>query len=266
MKNILFYISLIFLSLLTSCVDNITPDYEFEEQVFISGILTSEADYVTVQIQNTVQVTDSIFSSVNNAQVSLFTRDVSNTVSLVSDSFVANNGEYTTSGIVTPIIGNTYWVEVMLEDETLLKSEEELLKSSIPILRMEKNEDVVQIIYADPTETQMFYFAQVEVFRENELIDEYIYLINDTQLSEDLEASLSVGNINEGDTVKVNFHHINFNTFQFYYNVFNVGDGINVASLFLPRSIVGNITNMTTNELALGNFSIAGFSTMTIDF
>lgn len=268
MKKLYIYIVLISLGVFTSCIEEITPGYEFEEQVFISGLLTNQAGLVSVQIQNTVKVTDSNFSAVNNAQVSLFTRNTNNTVSLVSDSFIVTNGMYSTSDIITPITGNTYWIEVILEDETVLKSEEELLKSSLPIIDMVKTDDIVQITFTNEIEEQNFYLIRLEVLKDDESISDDWYVFNDTVLIENSEEfnEINIGNINDGDSVRVSVHNINFNTFQFYYNFLTGEVDLSLSFFSPPKKIIGNVTNTTTNELVLGNFGIAGFSTMTMDF
>ena len=266
MKPIYIFLTIISLSIFTSCVEEITPNFEFKEQVFISGMLISESDFVSVQVQNTVQVTDSTFNPVNNAKISLFTKNSSEISSLVTDSFTFENGNYKSLNMITPIIGDTYWLEVTLEDGTVLKSEEEILKAPIPILNMEKTDDIVQINFTDQTEDQNFYLFQIEVFNGNELISDDFYLFNDTIVTENLESNIKIDGINDGETVKFTAHNINFNTFQFYFNVLNVTDDFALSSLFLPTNIVGNVTNISTNELALGNFGVSGYSTLTMDF
>ncbi|MEM7484943.1 MAG: DUF4249 family protein [Bacteroidota bacterium] len=266
MKKTYYHIALIFLSILTSCLDDIEPEFEFEEQVFISGLLTNEDDFVTVEIQKTVPVADTTFNAVNDAKVSLFTRDASNTVSLVSDSFNVANGAYTTSEMITPTIGNAYWVEVMLQDQTILKSEEEVLRQPIPILDMVKNDNTVRITFTGPIDEQNFYLIRVEVLKDGELISDNIDVFNDRIMNENPEKFLDIGNIKNDETVRVSINNINFSTFQFYLNVFGGENDFDFASLFLPINIVGNVTNIATNELALGNFGVAGISTMTMDF
>ena len=85
-------------------------------------------------------------------------------------------------------------------------------------------------------------------------------------VTENLENNIKIDGINDGETVKFTAHNINFNTFQFYFNVLNVTDDFALSSLFLPTNIVGNVTNISTNELALGNFGVSGYSTLTMDF
>lgn len=267
MKKQYIYITLVSLTILTSCLDDITPDFEFEEQVFISGLLTNEEGFVSVEIQKTVPVADTIFNAVNDAQVSLFTRDASNTVSLVSDSFIGTNGNYSTSEIITPTIGKTYWIEVILQDQTVLRSEEEILKAPIPIIDMVKNGNTVRITFTDQIGEQNFYLIRTEVLRDGVLISDIWEVFNDRFIDENLEEFLDIGNINNGDTVRVSANNINFNTFQFYRNVYGrLDDDLGLSSFFLPINIVGNVVNTTTNELVLGNFGVAGFSTMTMNF
>ncbi len=263
------YIYIIFIALFTlvSCVEDIDPNFEFEEQVFISGLMTDEEGVVTVQIQKTNPVTDTIFNGVNDAQVSLFTRDASNTVSLVTNSFLIENGTYTTSEMITPIIGNAYWIEVILQDQTVLISEEEILTSPIPIMNMVKNGNTVEISFIGPLDVQNFYLFRIEILRDDVLLSNNFGIGLDRIVNENEEKFLTIGDIKDGETVRVSLHNINYTTFQFYSNVVsNLRNEPELASLFLPVNVVGNITNKTTNELVLGNFGVAGFSTMTKDF
>ncbi len=268
MKNLYINITLVSLSLLTSCMEEISLESEFEEQVFISGILTSEADFVSVQIQKTVQVADTSFSAVNDAQVSLFTRDASDKVSMISDSFIVTNGEYQTSETITPVFGNTYWIEVVLRDQTVLTSEEETL-SPVQITAMVKNRNRVQITFTDSSEEQNFYLIHLEAFKDKELVIDEFSVFSDRFLNEESEKTLELNNnIEDGHTVRVSLHKLNFNTFQFYRNLLGIeiDDDLVLPSLFLPINIVGNITNTKTKRLVLGNFGVAGISTMTMDF
>lgn len=267
MKRLHIYITIVFISIFTSCVEDITPNFEFEEQVFISGLLTSAPGFVSVQIQKTVPTTDDTsLGVVNDAQISLFTRDTANTISLISDSFIVNNGVYETTEVIVPIIGNTYWVEVVLKDQTILKSEEEILKNPIPIISMEKNEDLVKVTFTDQTEAQNYFLIRIEQDRDAVLVSDDWFVFNDTVVTNNLENFINIGAVNEGDSLRVSIYNINFNTFQFYFNVLNEEDDTALSTLFLPINIVGNITNITTNKQALGNFGIAGFSTMTMGF
>ncbi|MDB4292416.1 DUF4249 domain-containing protein [Maribacter sp.] len=266
MKKRYLYLTIALLALLTSCLDEIAPDLELKEQVFISGLLTSDPDFVALEIQNTVSVVDTTFSAVNDAQVSLFTRDASGSVSLVSDSFTVNNGEYQTSEIIRPTVGNTYWVEVILQDQTVLKSEEEILKTPIPIISMVKNGSTVRVTVTDQIEEENFYLVRLEVLKDGTLISDNYGIFNDTVIEENLEEFVEIDNVNDGETVRASIYNINFNTFQFYDNVFRAQDDLGLSALFSPINLEGNVTNTTTNELALGNFGIAGFSTLTIDF
>lgn len=266
MKKLYTYLILLSISICTSCVEDIAPDFEFEEQVFISGLFANDQGFVSVQIQKTVPVTDTSFSAVNDAQVSLFTRDASNTISLVSDSFTVDNGNYTTSEMITPIIGNTYWIEIMLQDQTTLQSEEELLKPPIPILSMERINNTVRVTFRDQIDEQNFYLIRAETLTDQMVISDNLFVVNDTAINEDLEEVFDIGNVVFTSAVRVSIYNINFTTFQFYSNILIDNDDLSLSTLFLPTNIVGNITNTTTNSLVLGNFGVAGFSTMTLDF
>ena len=261
-------ITLLSLCFLNSCLEEFpSSDFEFQEQIFISGLMTSEADYVSVDIQKTVPVTNETdFSALNNADVSLFTRDALDIVSLVSDSFIVTDGIYTTSEIITPIIGNSYWVEIVLEDQTRLISEEETLHPAIPIIDVVKNENTVQITYAEPLDEQSLFFIEVNISNNNEIISESLSLFDNRGVIEASERVFNINEVNTGDTVKVTIININFNTYQYYLNVFGNPEDFDTAAFFLPINHNGNIKNAVTNELVLGNFVVAGFNTITMEF
>ena len=131
---------------------------------------------------------------------------------MVSDSFIVTDGIYTTSEMITPIIGNSYWVEVVLEDQTRLISEEEILHPAIPIIDVAKNENTVQITYAEPSDEQSLFFIEVNVSSNNEMISESLNLFDNRDVIEDTERIFNINEVNTGDTVKVNIININYNT------------------------------------------------------
>jgi len=219
MKKLYIYTSFILLSILTSCVEDTMLDFEFEEQVFVSGLLTNEEGFISVQIQKTVPVTDTNFSAVNDAQISLFTRDADNTTSLVSNSFAIDNGTYTTSEMITPVIGNKYWIEVRLQDQSVLISEEEILKPPIPIVDMVKTDDSIRITLTGPIDEQNFYLIQIETLEDDVLISDGLVLSNDRIINEEEEKILFIDGIKTGETIRIHINNINFRTFQFYVNL-----------------------------------------------
>jgi len=266
MKKLYKYITFIFIPIFTSCFEEIPPNFELEEQVFISGLLTSEESFVSVQIQKTVAITDTIFNAVNDAQVSLFTRDQNNEVSLVSDSFVVTNGDYRSSDMITPTIGNSYWIEVTLSDQTVFTSKEEILKPPLGIIDMVRTENEVRVTFENQINEQNFFFIRFELLKDNILINSGWDLFSDTATNTDAEEFILLSNINRGETLRVIVHNVNSDTFQFYRNIFGSPDDPYISTLFSPINLYGNVTNATTDKIALGNFGIAGFSTMTMDF
>ncbi|MEP1488285.1 MAG: hypothetical protein ABJK28_07645 [Algibacter sp.] len=263
-------LTLILLILLTSCSgfnleEDIPYNFEFQEQVFITGLLTNEFGFVSLDIQKSIPANTTGFNPVNDAKISLYTKGVSNSGTLlVTDSFTVNNGRYTSSQEITPTVGNTYWTEIILEDGTQFKSDEEILKPAIALTITETPNESIRVTIADPIDEENFYLFYVEYFKDDNLISDDRGLIDD--INDESELYLNIINHNEGVTVKVSLFNINFNTFQFYNNSLFQGEN-EVDIFFAPlRNLYGNIINTSTNKIALGNFGIVGFSSVIKDF
>ncbi len=270
MKSI-YKISIYFLVLLmlTDCVSEIPNASNFEPQVFISGFLTDGAEHVTIKIQRTVSVENEDLDPINDAQILLYTKDASGNSELVTSSFNVSNGTYSSTDTVVSIIGNTYWVEIILADGTTFKSDEEILKEVITIKDIEITNELNRVIFADPLADTNFYLINFLFYNNNgsltlkvnELTNDVLFNGNDSATFDSTEFL-----VNNPQEVRVYISNLNFNTYQYYLNQFaqfenqitNAGSENDPGQLFLPppANLTGNIMNTSNNTRALGFFGV----------
>lgn len=245
----------------------------FEPQVFITGFLTGGEEYVTVKIQRTVNVDNQSLHPINDAQILLFTKDPNGNEELITSSFDVIEGVYKSAEMVTSIVGNTYWVEIMLSDGTTFVSEEEILKPAIVINDVKLTNEFNRVFFSDPVDDTNFYlinyhfysfFGEPEPdFKINELTNDVLFNGNNNAIFD------STGFIYTNPSeIRVYISNLNFNTYQFYFNQFaqfenqitNGGpeEPSGPIQLFLPppANLTGNIINVTNNTKALGFFGV----------
>ncbi|QYJ68392.1 DUF4249 domain-containing protein [Flavobacterium litorale] len=252
----------------TNCVSEIPNASNFEPQVFISGFLTGGTEYVTIKIQQTVPVDEQDLNPINDAQISLFTKDSSGNEELITNSFNVNNGTYESSEMITSIEGSTYWIEIILVDGTTFVSDEEILKPAIIINDIEITNELNRVIFSDPIDDNNFYLINFLFFNNgifdlkiNELTNDVLFNGNDNATFDSTESL-----VNDPQEVRVSISNLNFNSYQFYLNQFeqfenqivNSGGEDDPGQLFMPppANLTGNIMNTTNNTRALGFFSV----------
>ncbi len=270
MKSI-YKTSIYFLTVLvlTSCVSEIPNTSNFEPKVFISGFLTNGTEYVNIRIQQTVPIEEQRLNPINDAQISLYTQDSNGNDELITNSFDIVNGMYRSSEMITSVIGNAYWVEILLEDGTLFISDKEVLKPEITINDIEITNDLNRVIFADPIDTTNFYLINFLFYRNGSLDLKVTELTNDVLFNGNSNATFDSTEFTTnpvGKEVRVSISNLNFNTYQFYLNQFaqfenqitNAGSEDDPGQLFLPppANLTGNIMNMTNNTRALGFFGV----------
>ena len=260
-----------------SCTKEISVDVAHEKQTIIFGGIKNGTNSIIINIQQSVPLNSTTsFETVNDASVSVFTRNTSGTSSLVTDNFIANQGRYTSLEAITTTIGNKYWIEVTLLDGTIFKSEEETLKAIVPIEAIEiSNEDIVSISFSDPSNDRNFYTFGIDLFLNGQLVSSTTSESNDVVFDGNDNASVEIDlfrfNDDDDDEVTITYdvlrarlQNINFSSYQFYLNQSaqieandseSSGDP---SQLFAtpPVNLLGNITNTTTNKIALGNFTV----------
>jgi hypothetical protein len=272
MKSLYKYISIILISfLLISCSTEITLKTKFVPQTFIYGNLTNESSYLAITIQESVPVenTSNIPKPVSNASVALYTKNSSGTTSLVTDNFIESNEYYISVPLITPIIGNSYWIEVTLQDGTLFKSVEEKLKNIISIDAVTKVDGFTRVHFKDPGEDRNFY--KLDVVSSGNGTSSWIYeLSNDILFNGNDNAFIEVESL-LGNEIEATLLNFNYETYQFYLNIVaqedaqsdgGEGESGDPSQLFAspPVHLTGNILNTTTNRKALGNFGVVSVS------
>jgi len=272
-------------TLLISCTKEISVDVAHEPKTIIYGQLNNGSDSVVINIQQSVPLNSTATHlSVNDATVMVYTKNTSGVTSLVSDSFDVSNGTYTSNSPITTQIGNKYWIEVALSNGTLFKSEEEILKPVITINDVSlNNEDVLSITFSDPENDINFYKFDVKLYNNGMLVSTNQYQSNDVVFNGNDEASVEIDLFKETDEdtddeisqivfdeITITLYNINLSSYQFYLNQSQQLEA-NLASdsggpdqLFAtpPVSLLGNITNIGTNKIELGNFTIQSKSTV----
>ena len=252
-----------------SCVTEIPNSSNFEPQVFISGFLTDGSEYVTVKIQRTAPIDDLSLNPINDASISLYAKDSSGNSTLVTDTFNVSNGTYRTSEIITTIIGNTYWIEILLANGTTFKSDEEILKEEIAIGDLEITSDLNRVTFNDPISDTNFYLINFLFYRNgalvlkaNELSNDVLFNGNENATFDSTEFTTDPNNLE----ARVSISNLNFNTYQYYLNAFsqfenqitNAGVEDDLWQVFAPSvaNLTGNIMNTSSNTRALGFFGV----------
>lgn len=265
MKSLYIYILLVF-SLL-SCTEEIPLQTNFKAQTIINGIISNLNQQVVITVQESVPVDAIQPSFINDANISLFTKDPNGNILLVTNEFEVTNGTYTSFESINSIIGNYYWIEVELSNGSSYKSaEEELLKAPVPINNISSENNATRVSFSDPVEDTNFY-RLATIFHDNNQ-DHVIYeLSNDVLFNGNDDAFIETETLYNGD-VNAALANINYNTYQYYINLQeqqfatedeeDSGPGQLFASP--PISLTGNILNTSTNEKALGNFGVLSIS------
>jgi len=268
MKFTYKYIALLLITtLLTSCNEEITLDTTFDPQLFIFGNLTNDARKLSITIQESVPVenTSKIPKPVNNAKITLFTENSTGNEIIVTTEFVENNGEYASSQIISPIIGNLYWIQVELENKTIFKSEKEQLKPLVQINNISIVNGFVRATFNDPANDRNFY--RLNLFTSDNGDETSTYLLsNDILFDGNSDAFLEEDIGLSGNSARATLMNFNYNTFQFYLNITAQEDAQSddegPFQLFAPPPVylTGNILNTVTKKRVLGNFGVISVS------
>jgi len=278
-------ISAVLLLVLFSCTKEISVDVPYQPTTIIYGSISTENTSVIINIQQSVPLNSSAtHNPINNAMVQLYTKNNSGITTLVTDNFSIANGIYTSTNSINTVIGDLYWIEVVLGDGTIFKSKEELLKPIVPIISVEQSitdNDIAIINFNDPVNDTNYYKFSIELYFNNQLVSNNSSLSNDVVFNGNSEASVEIDLFKyqdedeedeaqiEFDEVRVSFNNINFSSYQFYLNqslqieASESSSSGDPSQLFAspPVNLLGNITNISTNSIALGNFTIEAKST-----
>lgn len=264
----LYHIILIILCLssIFSCLDETKPDATFEPQVFIYGYLINNTDHIKITIQKTVPVQDTNLDPINDASVSLFTQNTFGTITLVTDDFIINDGVYESTEMVTGIIGNKYWIKVVLQDGTTYESVHEKLKIPVQIRNIDRIEGFSRVEFRDPENISNFYLVRYRFYNNSEVIATRFELSSDNLFDGNDNAFIETQYIG-GNGIGVSLQNLNFLTYQYYVTSFDqyenqvdFGSPETVEPFLVfskpPMNLIGNIRNTTADETALGFFGV----------
>jgi hypothetical protein len=253
---------------LFNCTEEITPPTNFTSKVFIFGNITNNSDFLRIKIGKTVPLNSTSSNPVNNATISLFTKDINNNTSIVTDDFSAINGTYESTQKITPTIGNYYWIEVKVDNITY-KSSQEILKTPISITNIEAVNGRLRAIFSDPQDEINHYLINFSFYDQydNVVAEEY-ELSNDILFDGNPKAFIETSDyyFHRSSKRAAILTHLNFETYQFYLNISAQeesneeydDEGGDPGRLFASPStnLTGNIINTSTNQFALGNFGV----------
>ena len=268
MKPLLYRIILISLCFIPvlSCLKETPLDAEFEPQVFIYGYLINNTNNIKITIQKTVPVNTVVLDPINDASVFLYTEDPDGTVRLVTNDFQVSEGVYLSKDRVVGLIGNKYWIVVVLTDGTTYESVHEPLKEPIQIKTISKVDGYPRVVFKDPENETNFYQVHFSFYAKGNLISEVFELSNDILFNGNENAFIETLT-NGGDVVGVSLSNLNFHTYEYYVatheqyeSQVDFGDPETTEPFLIfskpPMNLVGNIRNTTANETALGFFGV----------
>lgn len=266
------------------CTKEISLDVAHEPQTIIYGSISNETSPVSIHILQSVHLQDSSPSiPINNASVSLYTKDISGNTNLVTDNFIVNNGVYTSTQSISATIGNLYWIEVLFNDGTLCKSKQELLKPVVSLqgVNVSIDNEFMQVFFDDPINDKNFYKINLSLLNNGQIISSNNSIFNDLLFDGIKNTIVNVNFLNRENTPneiifnqkKITLSNINTSSYQFYLNQIqqletnnneSIGDP---GQLFAtpPVNLIGNIINTNTNKVILGNFTVNSIDTILID-
>lgn len=270
----LHYLYIFILLIFVSCTEETTLHTDFKAQTFIYGVFANDgAKNLVITIQESVPIknTSEELKPIKNAKITLFTKNSGGKISTLTNNFTEDKGTYKSSKTITPIIGNSYWLEVTLEDGTKFKSISEQFKKPVPINKISKVNALTRVSFKDPVDEKNFYklraTSEIKQGSNISISTSDDKLVSDTFFNGNDDAFIDV-DIRVGTNITINatLMSLSYNTYQFYLNVKaqqdaqvesedNEGDP---NQLFAPPPVhlKGNILNTTTNRRALGNFGI----------
>ncbi|TYA74163.1 DUF4249 domain-containing protein [Seonamhaeicola marinus] len=219
------------------------------------------------------------FDSNRNNPVTNATVTVTNVNSGVMYNFVnQNNGTYSINNF-EPVLGNTYNLEIVYNNETYTASE--TLVSVSPIKRVEQSIDGgfddevldVSIFWDDPVDEENYYLLRF--YEQGDIVpvletqqDEFV---NGNELDEFFEKesddSDEFEEFNPGDVVEMSLYGIS-KQYDHYINILiEQYDAAGDPFSTIPGKLKGNCINQTNPEnFAFGYFRLSEFDTVTYTF
>lgn len=275
MKNIKIYIFLGLMAILGACEETVRLDLEQTPPIVtIEGLVTNEEKRHFVKLSRSVDFYQGgVAPAIVNAVVTVSTKDgrvYQYAHNPENDPML--QGCYFSESPYLGEVGETYLLEVVIEEETYTAQDELMPVTSIDSLQYAIDEDEFEdpedegrfyevLVYAkEPQERKDYYL--VKFFRNGkEFFDAYedIYYADDEIFGEDIAGLETPGFYAKGDTAGVAMLSITRNGFLYYNDLFNLLN--NDGGMFTPPP-VNPRTNLSGG--ALGYFQASAVSTASI--
>ncbi|MBE7645986.1 DUF4249 family protein [Tenacibaculum finnmarkense] len=261
---ILFIISISIFTFF-GCSKTIPLDDIYEPHVIVRGGITKN-NIIFVDLQQTVPVSVITKKPINTAKVSLHTKAENSAAKKIADVLILDEkeGKYAIKKEFNPMVGNYYWIKIILEDGTILESVPELFKPKVVLNKITKEDEGTRITFEDFSGDKKDFYLITYTFytKQGDVIFTDFLIENDVFFEEGEAAFFEIEDIS--DSVEVEMSSISFNTYNFLKSYLTqietqeIADGDFFSQLFSgpPANLEGNIINKATGRKALGFFEL----------
>ncbi|MCG8795629.1 DUF4249 family protein [Tenacibaculum finnmarkense] len=262
-----YILFIIFISIFTffGCSKTIPLDDIYEPHVIVRGGITKN-NIIFVDLQQTVPVSVITKKPINTAKVSLHTKGENILDTKIADVLILDEkeGKYAIKKEFNPMVGNYYWIKIILEDGTILESVPELFKPKVVLNKITKEDEGTRITFEDFSGDKKDFYLITYTFytKQGDVIFTDFLIENDVFFEEGEAAFFEIEDIS--DSVEVEMSSISFNTYNFLKSYLTqietqeIADGDFFSQLFSgpPANLEGNIINKATGRKALGFFEL----------
>ncbi|ALU74087.1 DUF4249 family protein [Tenacibaculum finnmarkense] len=262
-----YILFIIFISIFTffGCSKTIPLDDIYEPHVIVRGGITKN-NIIFVDLQQTVPVSVITKKPINTAKVSLHTKAENSAAKKIADVLILDEkeGKYAIKKEFNPMVGNYYWIKIILEDGTILESVPELFKPKVVLNKITKEDEGTRITFEDFSGDKKDFYLITYTFytKQGDVIFTDFLIENDVFFEEGEAAFFEIEDIS--DSVEVEMSSISFNTYNFLKSYLTqietqeIADGDFFSQLFSgpPANLEGNIINKATGRKALGFFEL----------
>lgn len=290
MKQIFLFMIMISTAMMTACVDSFSPNITKYEEVFVvDGELTNLPGPYVVKLSKSYKLNQKTGEPVKGAQLKI----LENTGLEVELSEISDGTYSTTNNPFQGVIGNSYKLQIKLNDETY-ESDFETLKTPIPIDSVyweyqvhDNQQDGIQLLLDthDPTNSTHYYawylyetwkfIVPIDVAKQPDWKVCYEYkkstnfnIASSARRNNDIIERQPLIFCHEETnrlyiryTTMVRQYALTEPSYKFLKDIIAVNQ--NQGSLFdpTPSTIIGNIKNLKNKDLpVLGYFLVAGAS------
>ena len=267
MKSYIKIITILTISIFFSCEDVIDVDLQTaQERLVIEASLDWEKGTAGTNQTIKLSTSSAYFTNDQNTPVTNATVKVTNTDT--SEEFIfanANNGTYTTT-IFSPIIDNTYTLEIVYNNETYTATEN--LKPVTDITRVEQSTEKgfddevleVNVYFDDPENEENYYLFKYkeenDLFFKLEDIDDEFINGNEVSWWYEKDKDSEQGEFATGDQVEIEIYGISDAYFNYIRTLIEQSGGIGLFGS-TPVALKGNCINQTkADNYAHGYFRL----------